>query len=381
MTRKRHAGAAVLLLAIAACSGQGDAMRDSAAPPPPTETSTDARTAAPTPSVPRGPARISFVDQVGRAGLEVAGETVPGRWRLSTSRGDVWAAIKVGVNDATSQWWGKGTTLHRMPPSAGDILRGGVVISPDSHWMVWTRPAGDVDDRDPPRVMEVVNTATGKVRWSRAADRDAPELGALAVTNDGVVVIAHCTEPVLDSGGWPQCDAARVDAWAPEVGVTATIPAGVSADHGPPGTVTVLRPMVETSGAHNGLLVRQEPTGPAQYIRVSAGGEVDVIATLPSRTSVVTVDESYALVERGCRRSSRSCRWVVVPLGVGERRQLVGVEVARSMLYEGFASFVAERDDLVIVSSRPGVGLPPVLARCSLAQARCVPIKDTRGRP
>ncbi len=96
--------------------------------------------------------------------------------------------------------------------------------------------------------MEVVNTATGRVRWARAADGDAPELGALAVTNDGVVVFAHCTDTVLDSGGSPQCDAARVEAWAPAVGVTATVPAPVSADHGPPGTVTVSGPWLRPRG-------------------------------------------------------------------------------------------------------------------------------------
>jgi len=324
---------------------------------------------------------VRVVGGYGPGRLRVAGEAVPGRWRLSDSRGDVWVAVRVGSDDYESQWWGKGATPHPMPPSPGAMLRGGVVISPDAHWIAWTRPAGDVDDRNPPRVMEVVDTATGKVRWTRPAGADAPDLGALAVTDDGVVVFAHCTEPVFDSGGWPQCDDARVHAWAPEGDVTSAVPAGVSADHGPPGTVTVLRPLVQTTGAHNGLLVRREPSGPAQYVRLGARGKVVVVATLPPRTVAVTADERHAVVTHGCRHSAQTCRWVVVSLDGGERRPLRGVDAARAMLYEGFASFVAERGDLVVVQSRVDVGLPPTLARCSLAQARCVRIRDRGSRP
>ena len=111
--------------------------------------------------------------------------------------------------------------------------------------------------------MEVVDTATGEVRWSRNADADAPDIGALAVTNDGVVVFGHCLEPVFDIGGTPQCDDARIDVWAPRSGVRSTVPAEVSVDHGPPGTVAALTPLVQVTGAHNGLLVRDTPSGRA----------------------------------------------------------------------------------------------------------------------
>lgn len=369
-----------VLVLLAGCSGADRTPVGSLATTAPTQVSATPETSTPTSTpLPRGPAQPSAVHQVNHhvpGPLRVAGRTVPGRWKLSTSRGDVWVAVKVGSDDYESQWWGKGTTAHRMPPSAGDMLRGGVVISPDSHWIVWTRPTRDVYALDPPRVMEVVDTATGKVRWARAADGDAHELGALVVTNHGVVLFAHCTRPVLDSGGWPQCDAARVDVWAPRVGVTVEVPVGVSADHGPPGTVTSLRPLVRTSGAHNGLLVRRTPSGPERYVRVTARGELDVVATMPPRTAAVTADESYAVVVRGCRHSAQSCRWFAVPVGGGDRRPLEGLDRARAMLYEGFASFVPERDDLVLVQSRPDIGLAPVLARCSLAQARCVDIRQ-----
>lgn len=335
-------------------------------------------------TIPTGPSRLSVVSVVGTFGLgrlRVAGETVPGRWRLSDSRGDVWVAVRVGRDDYESQWWGKGSTPHRMPPSLGSMLRGGVVISPDSRWIVWTRPVGNIYDRDPARVMEVVDTATGRVRWSRPASGDAPELGALAVTDDGVVVYAHCTLPVLDSGGWPQCDAARVEAWAPRTGRTTPVPAAVLADHGPPGAVTALRPLVETTGAANGLLVRRAPSGPARYVRLGARGRVHVVATLPPRTAVVSNDGRHAVVERGCRHGSQSCRWTVVSLGGAEPHPLTGLDHARGMLYEGFASFVTERDDLVVVRSLPDTGLRPVLARCSLSQARCVKIGPGVSRP
>lgn len=341
--------------------------------------------------IPLAPARLSLVEQVGAVdgevgGLRVSGEPVPGRWMLGSSSGDVWVATKVGPHDRKSMWWGKGTEPHRMPPSPGSVLSGGVVISPDSHWIAWTRPAGDVDDPNPSRVMEVVDTTSGTVRWSRPARGDAREPGALAVTDDGVVVFTHCTQPGLDPGGWPRCDAARVDAWAPEADVTVTVPAGVETERvGPAGTLTSLRPLVQATGAHNGLLVRRTPNGPQRYVRLSARGTVDVVATLPTGTVAVSADEHHAVIPRGCRQSARRCRWIVVPLDGGERRPLQGIhgmkpyEGARAMLHEGFASFVAERDDLVVVQSRLEVGL--VLARCDLAQARCVRVSGRGERP
>jgi hypothetical protein len=294
---------------------------------------------------------------------------------VSDSRRDVWVAMKTDANDYESQWWGKGTTTHQMPPSQGSVLRGGVVISPDARWIVWTRPASDVYGKNPPRVMEVVATATGKVHWSRTADGDAPELGALAVTNDAVVVFAHCLEPVLDSLGYSQCDDARVDVWAPQHGSTRTLAAGVTVRHGPPGTVAVLHPLVRATGAHNGLLVQDGPGHRPSYVRVSARGAVQVVATLPRGTLAVTADERFALLDAGC--DHRPCRWAVVSLAGGQRRSIVPPARLEPVVFEGWVSYVAEGDDLLLVRTVDGVGTHAA-ARCSLAEARCVLISSSR---
>lgn len=392
----RTVPAGVLLVVAAACAtGPSESPGADRSATPPLGRSTPEPTSPgeaspPRTRIPAAPSHLSVVHLVGGevGRLRVSGETVPGRWMLNNSRGDVWVAMKVGLDERQSAWWGKGATPHPVP-GPGAVLPGGVVISPDSHWIAWTRPTRDVDDPNPPRVLEVVDTATGKVRWSRNAGGDASEPDALAVTDDGVVVFAHCAGPGRDRRGGTRCDAARVDAWAPEVGATATVPAGVRVERsGPPGlALTSLRPLVQTTGAHNGLLVHRTPSGPARYVRVSARGEVDVVATLPPRTAVVTADESYAVVPRGCRQSARRCRWIAVPLAGGQRRPLQGIhgldpyEGTRAMLYEGFASFVAERDDLVVVQSRLDASVGRTLARCSLAQARCVRTTSSGGGP
>jgi len=218
--------------------------------------------------------------------------------------------------------------------------------------------------------MEVVDTATGKVRWSRDADADAPEIAALAVTNDGVVVFGHCLEPVLDIGGTPQCDDARIDVWAPRSGITTTVPAEVSVYHGPPGSVAGLTPLVQVTGAHNGLLVRDRPSGRPRYVRVSERGDVEVVATLPRNTLVVTADERFALL--GCD----GCGLSVLTLDGGERRRITSLAelVDPPPDYDWpVSAYVVERDDLVLIRD---LAQPfPAVARCSLAQARCVRIE------
>ena len=323
------------------------------------------------------PSEVLAARQVGRYRLEVAGEVVPGSWLLEDSRRDVWVGPyrdEVGYV-SPALWWGKGTTTHEVPGQ-----RGGFAISQDARWIVWTRAAsGEYQDTQGPRVMEVVDTATGEVRWSRDADADAPDIAALAVTNDGVVVFGHCLEPVLDIGGTPQCDDARIDVWAPRSGATSTVPAEVSVEHGPPGTVAALTPLVQVDGLpHNGMLVRDTPSGRPRYVRVSAGGDVEVVTTLPRNTVAVTADERFALLSTGCPGEPYTvCSWSVLPLDGGEPRP-----ISTPAKFVSFRTdidllaypYVVEHDDLLLMRdyARP-LG---AAARCSLAQARCVRIRE-----
>lgn len=342
---------------------------DSPQPIGPTPTPSPTRTTEPA-AIPRGPSEVLTAHQVGRTRLQVAGETIPGRWSLERSRGEVWVA---GYTDevgymSPALWWGKGTTTHEVPGQ-----RGGFAISQNAHWIVWTRAAsGEYEDSRGPRVMEVVDTATGKVRWSRDADADAPEIAALSVTNDGVVVFGHCLEPVVDIIGVPQCDDARIDVWAPRSGVTAPVPAEVRVHHGPPGTVTGLMPLVQVTGAHNGLLVRDRPAGRPRYVRVTERGDVEVVSTLPRDTLVVTADERFALL--GCD----GCGLTVLSLDDGERRRITSMAQLVEPTWEydwPVYPYVVERDDLVLVRA---LTQPfPAVARCSLAQARCVRIEKS----
>ena len=286
--------AAVVAALVGGCTVTRDAdhSRQLIGPSAPTATSTATESDAngDTEPIRTGPSQELAV-RAGAHGLRVAGDRVPGRWELTEARRDVWVAIRTDRNSgATSQWWGKGATTHRVPPTIGDILRGGVVISQDARWVVWTRPAADAGSKNPPRVMEVVDTTTGEVRWSRDAGRDAPEMGALAVTDDGVVVFGHCSAPELDRGGWPQCGDARVDVWAPAADVVATVPAEVSVGDSPfADTVASLTPLVRRTGAHNGLLVRRTKRARPLYLRLSDRGDVEPVAILPKGTLAVTV--------------------------------------------------------------------------------------------
>jgi hypothetical protein len=332
-------------------------------------------------AVPVGPSEALAARQTGRFRLEVGGEVLPGRWTLSQSRGDVWVAEyfdEVGYM-SPALWWGKGTTTHEVPGQ-----RGGVAISQDGRWIVWTRATSGDYSPSPssPRVMEVVDTATGKVRWSRDADADAPEIEALAVTNDGVVVFGHCLEPTFDIGGTRQCDDARVDVWAPELGRTETLPAEVRVEHGPPGTVAALTPLVQVDGMpHNGLLVRDTPSDRPRYVRVSERGDVEVVATLPRDVVAVTADERFALVPRACGdQGAIVCEWSAWPLDGGEPRPIPSLAelVTIATGYDWPVDpFIVEKDDLLVVRA---LGLEgsyyPAVARCSLAQARCVRIRD-----
>jgi hypothetical protein len=366
------AGLAATAAAVAVIVGVLAVTRDGSDPPrpigpTPTPSPTRTETARPA-TISRDPSEVLAVHQLGRKGLDVAGETVPGRWSLETSRRDVWVAgysDEVGYT-SSALWWGKGTTTHEVPGQ-----RGGYAISQDAHWIVWTRAAsGEYQDSQGPRVMEVVDTATGTVRWSRDADADAPEIAALAVTNDGVVVFGHCLEPFRDIIGTAQCDDARIDVWAPRFGVTSTVPAEVSVFHGPPGTVAALDPLVRATGAHNGLLVRDTPSGRPRYVRVTARGDVEVVATLPRDTLVVTADERFALL--GCD----GCGLSVLSLDGGERRRITSLAglVGPPPYYSWpVYPYVVERADLVLV--RDLTPPYPAVARCSLAQARCVRIE------
>ena len=360
---------AVVAGGFAATRGGNDSQKPiGPSTPTPTPTSTESESE----TIPTGPSEELGV-QVRAHGLRVSGDTVPGTWEVTDTRRDVWVAIKTDENDATSQWWGKGATAHAMPPSVGDILRGGVVISKDARWIVWTRPASDVNGKNPPRVMEVVDTTTGKVRWSRNADADAPEVGALAVTNDGVVTFGHCLEPVFDSEGWPQCADARVDVWAPQADVIGTVPADVTVSHSPfDDTVSYLGPLVQRTGAHNGLLVQRARTARPQYVRVSDRADVEVVATLPRNTVAVTADERFALLAEECSTGPFGCGDLsVLPLDGGERRPIPSLEGVPGPQGDYSYRFVVERDDLLLVQE-PFDG---DAARCSLAQARCVPVR------
>jgi hypothetical protein len=377
-THRRHvvaalAAAAAVVAVIAGLTALNNQGTDSQQPiDPPTETPTDAETDKD--SIPVEPSEVISVSQVRGRGLEVEGEAVPGNWELLEARRDVWVAIKTDENEVTSQWWGKGATPHPVPPSVGDILPGGVVISQDAHWIAWTRPAADVNSTNPPMVMEVVDTATGEVRWSRNADADVRDVGPLAVTNDGVVVFAHCLEPVLDSDGLQRCADARVDVWAPEADVVGTLPAGVRVGDAPfPDVPPTLGPLVQRMGAHNGLLVQSAEMARPQYIRVSEGGDVEVVATLPAGgVKAVTADERFALLGGRCDDGEFGCGWSVLPLDGGQQSPIPSLTKLVSPQTDYLYGFVVERDDLLLVQE-PVSGA--IVARCGLAQARCVRIE------
>jgi hypothetical protein len=258
------------------------------------------------------------------------------------------------------------------------------VISENARWIAWLRPASAVTSMNPPLVMEVVDTATGRARWSRNADADARSIGALAVTNDGVVVFAHCLKPSLDDDGRQQCGDARVDAWAPDINVVRSLPAGVSVGDVPfPGIAPTLTPLVRRIGAHNGLLIQRAETARPQYVRVSSRGDVDVVATLPRDTEAVTADERFALVVASCPSGGGSlvCGGVtILRLDGGSQRPLPSLDDFIDPRTAGYYKIAVERDDLLVIiepSTVDGFLGPggPAVARCSLSQARCVPIE------
>lgn len=356
---------AVIAGALATHRG-GDATPDPAVPTP-TRTPTDATD--PVRPIPSGQSDVLAVEQVGPARLVVGGRTVPGRWGVDESRLDVWVGKRTDADDYESQWWGKGTTVHKMPPSIGSVLRGGVAISQDAHWIAWTRPKSDVYGMDPPMVMEVVDTTTATVRWSRDASADSQDMGALAVTNDGVVVFARCLEIVRDAIGWAHCTEALPQVWAPKTGVTRTLPAGLVPADWKAGGPTLL---IQATGAHNGLLVQASPSRRATYVRLSRRGDVETVAALPSATLAVTADERFALVQGPC--GQERCRWTVVSLKNGARRSIDPPGLAGDAEISHLLSYVVERDDLLLVRWSGDAGSPAAL-RCSLARARCVRIE------
>jgi hypothetical protein len=379
MVASLSVAAAVLVVIVSALAvtRHGDDLQQPVRPPTPTAPTTG--TTEPQ-TIPRELSQVLAARQAGRYRLEVAGEIVPGRWSLEDSQRDVWLASyfdDVGYM-SPALWWGKGTRTHEVIGQ-----RGGVAISQDGRWIVWTRATSGGYDRYPnsPQVMEVVDTATGKVRWSRDADADAPEIAALAVTNDGVVVFGHCLEPVFDSGGTPQCNDARIDVWAPRSGVTATIPAEVSVHQSSAGPIAGLTPLVQVTGVpHNGLLVRDMPTGRPKYVRVSARGDVEVVTTLPRNTVAVTADERFALLATECADSSVVCDWSVLPLAGGEPRRMPSLTELVTVGSDDdlpVYPYVVENDDLLVVRDLGDhARFYPAVARCSLAEARCVRIKQ-----
>lgn len=344
---------------------------DDARPPvgPSSPSPTEKRTAI-DPVVPTGPSDVVAARQFGRDRLAVGGEILAGKWILGESRHDVWTGAfidDVGYSSG-ALWWGKGTTTHEVPGTTG-----GVAISQDARWIVWTRPvSGEYQDTLGPRIMEVVDTATGEVRWTRAADADAPDIGALAVTNDGVVVFAHCLGPYADPSGWTRCDGVRLDAWAPRTGVTTIVSTELDE--------------VLVTGAHNGFLLRdaapgRTPSVRPEYVRVSEHGDVEAVATLPRSTTAVTADERFALL---CDDSEPLCEWSVLALDGGEPRPIPSLAELLSLGtdYEWNVNpFIVERADLLVVRDlgaydKGGHQIFPAVARCSLAQARCVRITD-----
>lgn len=375
------AAVVVLIVGVLTLDRDGDDPQRPVGPSTPTPTRTDQATETPEPAtIPRGSSEILDARMVGRYRLEVEGKVVPGRWSLVDGRRDVWVAgysDKVGYM-SPALWWGKGTATHEVVGQ-----RGGVAISQDARWIVWTRATSGGYDRHPnsPQVMEVVDTATGEVRWSRDADADAPEIAALAVTNDGVVVFGHCLEPVFDIGGTPQCNDARIDVWAPRSGVTSTVPAEVSVHHSPAGSIPALTPLVQVAGLpHNGLLVRDTPSDRPKYVRVSARGDVEVVATLPRNTVAVTADERFALLATECPGRHVVCDWSVFPLDGGEPRLMPSLAdiVTFGTGYDlPVYPYVVEHDDLLVVRDLGDYEHAfPAVARCSLAEARCVRIEE-----
>ncbi|KAA1420979.1 hypothetical protein F0U44_01165 [Nocardioides humilatus] len=371
--------AAVVVTASLVTGGQPDAAPEPA--PQPSEKHSKKDTAIdPVPAViPAGPSGVLGARQVGRYRMEVGGRVLPGRWELDSVRHDVWTAAyfdDVGYM-SPALWWGRGTTTHEVPGT-----RGGVAISEDGHWIAWVRASEGGYDGVPafPRVLEVVDTTSGEVRWSRDAATVAPEIAALAVTNDGNVVFGHCLEPTFDIGGTPQCDAARIDVWAPRTGRIETVPAAVSEGHGPPGTVTALDPLIQVDGMpHNGLLVREAEGDRPQYVRVDKDGEVEVVATLPRNTVAITADERFALLEDQCADSFVVCGFSALPLDGGQPGPVEApsklIHIATDYDLPAYP-YVVEHGNLVVIRDLGDDrgSYPPVL-RCSLAEARCIRIE------
>jgi len=141
-----------------------------------------------------------------------------------------------------------------------------------------------------------------------------------------------------------------------------------------PDTVTALDPLLRRTGAHNGLLVQSAETARPQYVRVSDRGAVEVVATLPrGGVKAVTADERFALLAGECDDGVFGCGWSVLPLDGGERRPIPSLKKLVSPQSGYLNEFVVERDDLLLVRE-PRSGA--IVARCSLAEARCAPIRN-----
>jgi hypothetical protein len=168
-----------------------------------------------------------------------------------------------------------------------------------------------------------------------------------------------------------------VDVWAPRVGVIrGAVPAEVTVGHGPfEGLVTGLGPLVRRTGAHNGLLVQDAPSARPQYVRVTARGEVEAVATLPRNTVAVTADERFALLATECPDGLLGCGFTVLSIDDGERHPFPSLEKLLAPPVAPYYGYVVEADDLLLVLE-PHEPHSHAVGRCSLAQARCVPIRE-----
>jgi hypothetical protein len=96
-----------------------------------------------------------------------------------------------------------------------------------------------------------------------------------------------------------------------------------------------------------------------------------VVATLPRRTLAVTADERFGLITERCPDGLLGCGFAVLPLGGSAPNPVPSLAEIVNPQMGPYYRYVVERDDMVLVVE-PDSG--DAVARCALAQARCVPI-------
>lgn len=323
-------------------------------------------------NVSRRPSEGDLVVKDSDGGLSVDGNAVPGRWlEVVAHRGTVWVAVHEGRAGQTSLWWGRGATTHQL-----DQTTTGFAISPSTRWLAWA-----ASETPGTRVMQVVDTGSGEVRWSRRIDDSGEHGGPVAVTDDGVVVFNHCLTPATDPGGWPTCTEGRLDVWLPGAGTTDTLPLPASRPE-------QLDRMVVPSGADNGIIAKPRREARPTYLRITRDGAVEVVAALPWRAVAVSADERFVLIEGEC--AGPLCPWEVEPFGGGERREVrppsgwsfvpstADRRLVSAPLFTQYGeplfvlSHTVEEGGLVTVDVASVVSPEVRSARCSLSEARCV---------